>query len=121
MIMFKISSNLSPLRLIEGQKTPAIITIYVKNESEETKMVSLLLKIPFSLGFDKMGLEREKRRRIGTIKPGTEKAIPIMIYPKSTIKEGVYKINTRVKIHEDRYDKTEKEFNLETDLRVVGR
>jgi len=121
MVMFKISSSLSPMRLIEKQETPVVITVYLKNETDKSKLVSLLVKIPFSLGFNKIGLEREARRRIGFVKAGEEKVVPIMIYPKSTIIEGIYPINTRVKIHEERYDKIEKEFELKTELRVVGR
>ena len=121
MIMFKISSGLSPIRLIEKQETPVVITICLKNETDKSKLVSLIVKIPFSLGFNKIGLERETRRRIGFIKAGEEKTVPIMIYPKSTIIEGIYPIDARIKIHEERYDKVEKEYNLRTELRVIGK
>ena len=121
MIMLKISSSLSPMRLIEKQETPMVMTLNIKNNFEDSKVVSLIVKIPFSLGFNKMGLERETRRRIGFIKSGEEKNISIMIYPKSTIIEGIYPVDTRIKIHEERYDKVEKEYNLRTELRVVGR
>ena len=117
--MIKVSSTLSPIRLIEGEKSPIVMTIYIKNNFEDSKIVSLIVKVPFSLGFNKMGLEREARRRIGFIKPGEEKAVPIMIYPKSTIKEGIYNIEAKIMLHEKNYTKIEKEYLLETNLRVV--
>lgn len=117
--MIKASCNLSPLRLIEGRETPAVLTINIKNNFEDSKIVSLIVKVPFSLGFNKIGLEREARRRIGFLKPGAAKSIPIMIYPKKTIKQGIYKIETKILIHKDNYTKVEKEYLLETEIRVV--
>ena len=117
--MIKASSSFNPIRLIEGEETPTVMTIYIKNNFEESKIVSLLVKIPFSLGFNKMGLERETRRRLGFLKPGEEKAVPIMIYPKKTIKEGVYPIETKIMTHKDNYTKTDKIYILNTELRVI--
>ena len=117
--MLKITSSLSPLRLIEGRETPAVLTINIKNNFDESKIVSLIVKVPFSLGFNRIGLERETRRRIGFLKPGAEKSIPIMIYPKKTIKEGIYKIETKILIHKENYTKVEKGYLLETEVRVV--
>jgi|GEM_PF-2187914 len=117
--MIKASSSLSPIRLIEGQETPAVMTIYIKNNFKKSKIISLVVKVPFSLGFNKMGLERDVRRRLGFIKPGEEKAVPIMIYPKKTIKEGIYNIETKIILHEKDYSHFNKEYLLKTELRVV--
>ncbi len=117
--MIKASSSLSPLRIVEGDEKPVVMTIYIRNKFDESKIVSLIVSVPFSLGFNKMGLERSTRRRLGFIKPGEEKAVPIMIYPKKTIKKGVYDIETKIMTHEKDYSKADKEYLLKTELRVV--
>jgi len=55
------------------------------------------------------------------LKPGEEKAVPIMIYPKKTIKEGVYEIDTKIMTHVENYTKTDKIYSLKTELRVIKR
>ncbi len=115
----KISTSFYPIRIVEGKPEPVVLTVYLKNNSEKDLLASMLLKIPFSLGFDKIGLEREKVKRIGTIKAGAEKAIPIMLYPKYNIKEGEYLIKIKVFEHEERYDKTKAVYEAETKLRVI--
>jgi len=119
--MFYISSGFSPMRVIAGQKETIILEIKIKNKSDKSKLSSLVVKVPFSLGFDKVGLFRETRRRIGYIKGGMEKVVPIRLFPKSNIKEGEYKINVKVMSHLDRYDKLEDTYEHSTMLRVISR
>lgn len=117
--MLKITTSFSPIRMIAGQKEPVILNVYVKNNSETSKMATVFVKIPYSLGFDKIGLERDLRRRIANIKSGAEKTVPILIYGKSTISEGEYPVSIKVYMHSERYDKSENDYSLETKLRVV--
>jgi len=109
------------MRVVAGQKEPIIFEIKIKNKSDESKLASLVVKAPFSLGFDKVGLFRETRRRIGYIKGGVEKVIPIQLFPKLNIKEGEYKIDVKVMSHADRYDKLEDTYEHSTMLRVISR
>ncbi len=118
----KITTSFLPIRMVAGQKEPVVLNVYVKNDSDESKLVSLIVKIPFSLGFNKIGLEREAVKRIGFIKPKTEKTIPIPLYGKHSIQPGEYKINIRVIEHdESRYDKTKNIYDTYTILRVISR
>lgn len=119
--MFYISSGFNPMRVVTGQKEPVILEIKIKNRSDESKLASLVVKAPFSLGFDRVGLFRETRRRIGYIKGGMEKIVPIQIFPKPNIQEGEYKINIKVMSHADRYDKLEDMYEHSTTLRVISR
>jgi len=118
----KITTSFLPIRMVAGQKEPVVLNIYIKNDSEETKLVSVITKIPFSIGFNKVGLKREAVKRIGFIKPGVEKTIPIVLYGKHSIQPGEYKIEIRVIEHADeRYDKTKNIYSTYTNLRVISR
>ena len=66
--MFKITTNFSPIRMIAGKTEPVILNIYIKNNTETSKMATVFMKIPYSLGFDKIGLNRDSRKRVDNIK-----------------------------------------------------
>jgi uncharacterized membrane protein len=119
--MFHVTASFSPIRIIVGNNDSVLMNVYIKNKDADSKVASLIVKIPFSLGFDRSGLSRETRRRIGYVKPDSEKTVPIMLYPKSTIQEGEHKIEVRVFEHKDRYDRFDKEYVFNTALRVIGR
>ena len=118
--MFKITTSFSPIRMIAGQKDPVMLHVFIKNLAENSKMASIYLKIPYSLGFDKVGLVRDTRKRIGVIQAGTEKDIIIPIYGKPTITEGEYPISLKIDMHSERFDKKEQEYSSETKLRVIN-
>lgn len=119
--MFYVTTSFNPIRAVVGQKIPVMLEIRIRNDYPDSKLASLLVKTPFSLGFDSVGLFRETRRRVGYIKPGIEKIVPIQLFPKVNIKEGSYNVDVKVYSHGDRYDKTDKEFPVNTSLRVIER
>lgn len=116
-----VSTRLNPIRMIAGQREPVILDVVVRNRTEKMQLVSVLVKVPFSLGFDKVGLMRESRKRVGYVGAGNEKAVPFQIYCKPNIKEGNHPIYITVATHSDRYDVTEREYDNSTELRVIAR
>ncbi|MFH0986744.1 MAG: hypothetical protein V1911_01705 [Candidatus Micrarchaeota archaeon] len=119
--LVSVSESFSPIRMVAGQRDPSILNVTVKNKSKDSVIATVIAKIPFSLGFDRIGLEREARRRIGFVKPESEKVVPIPIHLKVSAGEGVYPIDVRVQLHKDRYDKVEKELRTTAELRVISR
>lgn len=119
--MFYITTSFSPIRVVRGDKSPVVLEIKIRNDYPNSKLASVMVKAPFSLGFDSVGLFRETRRRIGYLKSGMEKTIPIQLFPKTNIGEGNYNIDIKVYSHRERYDKNEKEFNLNASLRVISK
>ena len=116
-----LSLQFNQIRAVEGQKEPVILHIAVRNPSEAQKseLATVMIKIPFSLGFDKAGLMRETKRRIGFVKPGEEKSIPIPIYCKPSTREGIYPIEVIAWTHDENYSKTVSEEKQKADLRVI--
>jgi uncharacterized membrane protein len=62
---------------------------------------------------------RETRRRLGYVKAGDEKTVPIPIYCKKNIKEGLHPIEITAYIHPDKYDKVLESTTHKTQLRVI--
>lgn len=119
--MVKIRTGYTPLRMIAGQKEPVILEIGVRNDENETKLVSVLVYVPFSLGFDLVGLDREARHRLGNINPGEEKTVALRVFGKHNISEGSYNIRVTVQTHPGRFDKVEKTYAANAPLRVILR
>ena len=118
--MVFLASYFNTIRAVAGQKEPVFLEIVVRNTEQESKLMSVAVKIPFDLGFDSVGLMRETRRRLGYVGAGEEKKIPIALYCKRNIKEGTYPIEVIAYIHPDKYDKTLASFNHKTQLRVIS-
>ncbi len=116
-----VKTYFSPIRMVAGQKDPVILEVAIKNSTQESQLVTVIVKMPFSLGFDRVGLMREKLKRIGYVKAGAEKTVPVQIYGKPMIREGEYPVDVRVIYHPERYDKTENEVRQTTTLRVIGK
>jgi hypothetical protein len=114
-----LTARFNAVRALVGQREPLILEVMFRNDESESALASVFVKIPFSLGFDKAGLEREIRRRLGYVKPADEKVVPIPIYVRSTTKEGMYPILVKAQLHFDSYDKVKKEITYDTTLRVV--
>ena len=90
--MLSLSTRFNVIRALVGQKEPVILEAVVRNDGGETVLASVLVKLPFDLGFDRTGLMREDRRRVGYIGAGATKVVPFRIYPKSTAAAGTYPI-----------------------------
>jgi hypothetical protein len=119
--MVFLASYFNTIRAVAGQREPVVLEIVVRNTEQDSKLMSVAVKIPFDLGFDSVGLMRETRRRLGYVGAGEEKKIPIALYCKRNIKEGVYPIAVTAYIHPDKYDKTMASFPHKTQLRVIAR
>ena len=117
--MVFLASYFNTIRAVAGQKEPVILEIVLRNTEQESKLMSVTVKIPFDLGFDSVGLMRETRRRLGYVGAGEEKKIPIALYCKRNIKEGTYPIDVTAYIHPDKYDKTIVSVPHKTQLRVI--
>ena len=109
------------LRIVSGQQEPVMMEINVRNTGEKEELVSVVVKTPFSLGFDRVGLIREKRARIDYLKPTEEKTVKFELYSKGKIEPGTLNIEVKAQTHPDRYDRTSEVFTENASLRVIER
>jgi uncharacterized membrane protein len=114
-----VRSSFSPIRMIVGQKDPVKLAVEVANKDDHAKVYSVSVKLPFSFGFDKVGLMRENRKRVGYVNANSRVDVSFPIYGRYGLKPGLYDIDVLVRHHEsDRYDKTVDEIPHTTQLRV---
>lgn len=114
--MLELSTSFSKEKLLSGSTTPNFLNIKLTNVYQRSLSATVKVKVPFALGFDKRGLERENRRRI-ILKPDQEKTIPFQLFAKPN-KKGDYEILVKVLIHLERYDRTDKTIEAKATIQV---
>ena len=118
--MLEIKAEFDRLRAVKGQKDTVKLITKITNTGSESTAATLLIKTPFSLGLDKVGLVREKRVRIKEIKAGSVEQFRTELYLKPNVKEGYIPMEVRVWEHPDgRFDKSSKLHTLELKLKVI--
>ena len=120
--MIQVSSRFNALRMVAGQKDPMLLEATVSNPGKDPAFVSVSVRLPFMLGFDQMGLMREKQERVGIVGSGSEKTVTFRIYCKPLINDGNYDVAVNANIHPmDRFDRTTDTVTHHTNLRVIPR
>ncbi|MBI1973363.1 hypothetical protein HYS54_00975 [Candidatus Micrarchaeota archaeon] len=118
--MIQVSSSFNALRMVAGQKDPILLEVTLKNAGKEPVFASASVRLPFMLGFDQIGLMREKQERVGLVGAGGEKTVSFRIYCKPLIRDGNYDITANVNLHPpDRFDKTLNTIIHHTNLRII--
>jgi len=119
--MLKVKTRFNTLRMVAGQKEPITMDVTVSNNGQKEELVSVIVKTPFSLGFDKVGLMREKRARLDYIKPGEEKSVHFVLYGKGTTQPGTIEMEVKAQSHPERYDRVEQTYIDNVSIRVIER
>ena len=119
--MIELKTRFNALRLVSGQKEPMLLEVTVNNPETVQRLVSITVKAPFALGFDKIGLMREQRKRVGYVKENSKQTVEFPIYGKPGISEGTYELKITAMVHPDRYDKEGQTVTTTANMRVIKR
>ena len=72
----------------------------------DEKNYSVSVKLPMAFGFDKASLSKDRRIRIGNVKPGESKDAVFDVFGKFNTTPGIYELEIVGREHEgDRFDK----------------
>ncbi|MCL4371864.1 hypothetical protein M1373_00920 [Candidatus Marsarchaeota archaeon] len=91
-VPYKITTELVPYKLYSSRKSQASLFLKVKNLTKEVLMTSIVLELPDMLGFDEMGMAKQKELRVGDINPGEEREARVDIYNSLNADPGEYTI-----------------------------
>ena len=117
----KVRTSYLPIRMAIEQKLPVTLNVEIKNTEETPRNFSVVVSLPGRLGFDRAGLEREKRQRIRDLAPGEWGEAKFKIYPKIGLKPGMYDIEVYVREHPiGRFDKDIAIVKTVAPLRVIS-
>ena len=94
------------------------ISVEMKNDSKEQKLVSLEVNLPRSLGFDKSGLKTKEVVKIGNMNPEEEKKFYFEIFPKQATEAAEYPVEIMVLEHYKDYNNVNRRQSRQITVRV---
>jgi len=114
----EVKSNLYPYRLLLKRRAPVELSIELKNNSNENKLVSFQLVMTRSLSLDKGGLKSADAKRLGEMKPMESKRFYYEIFPKLGIAATDQPIQVQVIEHYNNYNYVTKKITKNIVLKV---
>jgi uncharacterized membrane protein len=118
---FAVSVGFAPLRLSANARSSVDLVVKVKNISHSPQLVSVDALLPREalIGFDPACINKAAEKRVGELKAGETKEVPISIWSNNQTKEGNYTVHVTVYSHYIGYDKVLSYLKKSTSLRVV--
>ncbi|MGI0134441.1 MAG: hypothetical protein ACREBW_05740 [Candidatus Micrarchaeaceae archaeon] len=89
-VPFRVSSELVPYRLYANKNSSASLIVRVKNMTNEVLLTSLVLELPSQLGFDSLGMSKQREMRVGEVAPQDEKEVKFEIFGTAKSDPGEY-------------------------------
>jgi uncharacterized membrane protein len=118
-VPYRISTELVPYKLYSDRKSQVSLFLKIKNATKEVLLTSVVLELPNQLGFDGMGMQKQKELRLGEIKPGEEKESRLDIYNTLNADPGEYTIAITTISHYRDYGHVLNAVKKKTTLSVV--
>lgn len=118
-VPYKISTELVPYKLYSDRKSQVSLFLRIKNATKEVLLTSVVLELPNQLGFDDMGMQKQKELRLGEIKPGEERESRLDIYNTLNADPGEYTIAITTISHYRDYGHVLNAVKKKTTLSVV--
>ncbi len=96
---FRISTELVPYRLYAHKSGSTSLFVRVRNMTKEVLMTSVVAELPSQLGFDEIGMEKQKEVRIGDLAPDEEKEVRMDIFSSISADAGEYTMTLTAMAH----------------------
>ena len=89
---FRLSTELVPYKLYANKSSSASLMVKVKNMTNEVLLTSVVAELPGQLGFDEVGVSKQREIRVGEIAPHDEKEVRFDVFGSVTSDPGEYTI-----------------------------
>lgn len=89
-VPFRLSTELVPYRLYANRNSSASLIVRVKNMTSEVLLTSVVLELPNQLGFDQVGMSKQREIRIGEVAPQDEKEVKFEVFGTAKSNPGEY-------------------------------
>ncbi|MDE1868992.1 MAG: hypothetical protein KGH60_03440 [Candidatus Micrarchaeota archaeon] len=89
-VPFRLSTELVPYRLYAKKNSSASLIVRVKNVTNEILLTSVVLELPSQLGFDSVGMSKQREIRVGEVAPQDEKEVKFEIFGTAKSDAGEY-------------------------------
>ncbi|MCL4389190.1 MAG: hypothetical protein M1528_03090 [Candidatus Marsarchaeota archaeon] len=116
---FRISTEWTPYSLYSNRNNSTILNIKLKNMTKETLLTSVVVELPQTLGFDTMGVSKEREVRVGELVADEEKDLGVEVYGGMKSDPGEYTVLLTAIAHYRDYGHVINAVKKRTTLKVV--
>lgn len=96
---FKIATEWVPYKLYANRKSSSTLYVRVKNNTNEVLLTSVIIELPDRLGFDDIGLQKQREIRVGDLAPAEEKELKFGVYNGVDADSGEYTVTLTAIAH----------------------
>ncbi len=98
-VPYVIATEFTPYKLYANKKSSTTMSIKLKNNTNEALLTSMVIELPQKLGFDQVGVAKQKEIRVGKLNPNEEKILNMDIFSSIDADTGDYTINLTAIAH----------------------
>jgi hypothetical protein len=118
-VPFTISTTFHPVRLSAKTNNNIDLIINLRNVSEKSHICSVVVDLPKNIGFEQMGIVKQKELRLGQLEPGQSKEFRVSLSANNTTNSGLYTLQLTAYSHYRDYTHILNSVRKPVDLRVV--
>jgi len=116
---YRISTEMVPYKLYANKSSSASLMVRVKNVSKEILLTSVVAELPTQLGFDEVGVSKQRELRVGELAPQEEKEVRFDLFSGINSDKGEYTLNLTAIAHYRDYGHVINAVKKRTTLNVV--
>jgi uncharacterized membrane protein len=116
---YRLFTEWVPYKLYANKNSSCTLNVKLKNMTNESLLTSVVVELPDTLGFDHMGMVKQKELRIGDMGPNEEKEIGLEVFGGLGSDAGEYTITLTAMAHYRDYGHIINAVKKRTTLQVV--
>lgn len=98
-VPYVLSTEFTPYRLYSGKKSGTTMYVRLRNATNEVLLTSLVVELPNKIGFDEIGIAKERETRIGEMAPQSEKDLSFNLRNSVDADKGEYTLTVTAIAH----------------------
>jgi uncharacterized membrane protein len=96
-----------------------MLNLKIKNMTKETLLTSVVVELPQGLGFDTIGVSKQREVRVGELAPDEEKNVGVEVYSSVKSDPGEYTVSLTAIAHYRDYGHVINAVKKRTSLKVI--
>lgn len=118
-IPYRLVTEWVPYKMFSGRKSSVTLKVKLKNLTKEVLLTSLVVELPNKLGFDEIGMSKQRELRIGELAPDEEKEVNMSVYNSTDADPGDYTVSLAAIAHYRDYGHIINAIKKRTTVQVV--
>ncbi|MCL5430609.1 MAG: hypothetical protein M1504_04020 [Candidatus Marsarchaeota archaeon] len=96
---FIVSTEWIPYKLYAKKKSSSTLYVKIRNITKEPLLTSVVAQLPSQLGFEGIGLSKEREVRVGELAPNEEKEVKMEVFSGLNSDAGEYTLSLTAMAH----------------------